>query len=152
MAGTRDRRKAAKARAAKLDAEQKLSLDQLEQTMEAKEILARAFLGAGGLEALIDWIKQNGDNRGMFYSHYAKLIQQSVVTQVKATVEVGADKQLAAAMVDALCRIQKARESGIDAKGVIIDKTVTIEHQPKTEEPESNQAPQIVINKAPPEP
>src|SRR5258707_11722755 len=88
MAGTHDRRKAAKIRAAKLDAEQKLSLDQLEPTMEAKEIFARAFLGAGGLEALIDWIKQNGDNRGMFYSHYAKLIQQSVVTQVNAKVTV----------------------------------------------------------------
>src|SRR5258708_1493628 len=126
-------------------------LDQIEITMEAKEMFARAIEGSGGLQRLIDFMNSSNANYGMVVGHYAKLIPLQTVSQVKATVEVGADKQLAAAMVDALCRIQKARESGIDAKGVIIDKTVTIEHQPKTEEP---QPPPLVINinKDPPEP
>src|SRR5258708_39338686 len=104
MGKTGYHRKATKAAAAK-QAKAKtpvqpepVPLDQIIVTKEAKDFFALAFEAAGGLQGLVDWINQNSTNRGMFYSHYAKLIQQSVVTQVKATVEVGADKQLAAAM------------------------------------------------------
>lgn len=70
-------------------------LDQLKVTMEAKEIFALAFEGAGGLQRLIDFLKTSNTNYGMFISHYAKLLPLSTVTEVNATVTVE-DNQAAA--------------------------------------------------------
>jgi hypothetical protein len=88
-------------------------------TREAKEMIALAFEGAGGLPALIRWAKKKPD---LFYSQlYTKLIPVTVAGTVNAKIEDGNGQLLASRMVDALCRIQAARESGVRSTAVIID-------------------------------
>jgi hypothetical protein len=63
-------------------------LADLKVTMEAKEVFALAFEGAGGLKRLIDYMKVSNTNYGMVIAHYAKLIPMSVSSQIDATVTV----------------------------------------------------------------
>jgi hypothetical protein len=94
-------------------------LADLEVTMEAREVFAKAFVGSGGLEGLITWIKLNSTNRGMFYAHFAKTLPLSVVSQVTAKITVEDETSIRDAMVDGLARVIESARQDYERAGLV---------------------------------
>lgn len=108
----------------RLKPQKQIPLHKLVVKMEAKEVFALAMEGVGGLQGMIDWIKESTDNRAAFYANYAKLLNlPPMVTVNNNTVNVETERvegeQLRQSMVDAMARIVQARRQDFARSGLI---------------------------------
>lgn len=108
-------------------------------TGEAKNMIALAFEGAGGLPALIKWAKKKPD---IFYAQlYTKLIPMQVQGHIDATIENGDGQLLESQLVASLARAIEAARRSRDTGGVGEGRVVIIDND-ATEEP----VPQLVLS------
>lgn len=96
-----------------------------EVTGEAKEMLALAFEGIGGLPELMKWAKTH---RTAFYNHYTKLLPMTL--NANATVDVKEDRaELEASMINLMTNLMRAHEEEeaerARAAGIIIQEGET---------------------------
>lgn len=98
---------------------------------QAKEAIALAFEGIGGLPALIKWAKENKTNRMIFYTQiYTKLIPVTVQGAIEANVTHN-DAQSAAVLERILTGLIAERQSRGEEANIIIDATADREPVPQ---------------------
>ncbi|MHC2318383.1 hypothetical protein [Bradyrhizobium diazoefficiens] len=96
-----------------------------EVTGEAREMLALAFEGIGGLPELMKWAKTH---RTAFYNHYTKLLPMTL--NANATVDVKEDRaELEASMTNLMTNLMLAHEvedaERARAAGIVIEEGET---------------------------
>lgn len=109
-------------------------------TVEAKNAIALAFEGIGGVEGLIKWAKKTATNRAIFYSQiYTKLIPVTVAANIDVTQNDSGQQFAEALERTLLSLIAERRDAERDQETNII-----IEHEP---EAARDDVPQLVISR-----